>query len=72
MNINYQTALIASIKAGEAIMQIYNKDFSVNYKDDASPLTEADAVANNIILGILTETGIPIISDSIFELSFSR
>jgi 3'(2'), 5'-bisphosphate nucleotidase len=38
-----------ALKAGEAIMQIYNKDFSVDYKDDKSPLTEADLKSNEII-----------------------
>jgi len=36
-------------EAGEVIMEIYRKDFSVEYKDDKSPLTEADIKANAII-----------------------
>ena len=28
--------------AGDAIMEIYKKDFTIEYKDDKSPLTEAD------------------------------
>lgn len=37
-------------KAGDVIMEIYVKDFTVEYKDDKSPLTEADRRANDIIV----------------------
>ena len=57
------TAIIASIKAGEEILKIYNKDFTVEYKDDKSPLTEADLISNTIIKKYLQPTGIPIISE---------
>ena len=46
-------------KAGDAIMDIYEKDFTVEYKDDKSPLTEADKVSHNIILSKLSELGTP-------------
>jgi 3'(2'), 5'-bisphosphate nucleotidase len=36
-------------EAGAAIMVIYARDFSVQVKDDKSPLTEADAAAHEII-----------------------
>lgn len=36
-------------EAGDAIMEIYKKDFAIEYKDDKSPLTEADLKANTII-----------------------
>jgi 3'(2'), 5'-bisphosphate nucleotidase len=36
--------------AGDAIMEIYKKDFTVEYKDDKSPLTEADTKSNEIII----------------------
>jgi len=36
-------------EAGSAIMQIYNQDFEVEYKQDNSPLTLADKKANEII-----------------------
>ena len=35
--------------AGDAIMKIYEKDFIVEYKDDKSPLTQADLKSNEII-----------------------
>lgn len=60
---NLQVAIQASLKAGEAIMQVYDTAFNVEYKDDKSPLTEADKKANDIINTFLKPTGIPIISE---------
>ncbi len=45
----------AAVKAGEKILEIYSRDFSVQIKDDRSPLTEADLAANGIITEILTK-----------------
>ena len=39
--------------AGDAIMEIYNRDFTIEYKDDKSPLTEADLKSNDIIVAAL-------------------
>ena len=52
-------------EAGKAIMKIYKKDFKVEYKDDKSPLTEADLKANEIICQKLEELypNIPIMSE---------
>jgi len=36
-------------EAGDRIMSIYNRDFSVQRKDDNSPLTEADMAAHAVI-----------------------
>jgi 3'(2'), 5'-bisphosphate nucleotidase len=51
--------------AGDAIMKIYIKDFEVEYKDDKSPLTEADLKANEIICSLLKKLypNIPIMSE---------
>ena len=38
-----------AIKAGEEIMNIYSRDFSVEYKEDSSPLTEADKASHEVI-----------------------
>ena len=48
-NINIENLKNIALKAGEAIMQIYIKDFSIEYKDDKSPLTEADLKSNELI-----------------------
>ena len=52
-------------KAGEAIMQIYAKDFSVEYKEDQSPLTEADLASHHLICDELSKLypSIPILSE---------
>ena len=52
-------------EAGRAIMEIYVKDFGIEYKDDNSPLTEADLKANEIICDSLQRLypNIPIMSE---------
>jgi len=56
-------AIQAAIHAGEAIMEVYKRDFQVNYKGDNSPLTEADLKAHDIISEALAKTNIPILSE---------
>jgi 3'(2'), 5'-bisphosphate nucleotidase len=52
-------------KAGETIMQIYQKDLSVAYKEDQSPLTEADLASHRLICDELNKLypDIPILSE---------
>ena len=52
-------------KAGERIMQIYQKDFSVEVKEDQSPLTEADLASHHLICDELSKLypDIPILSE---------
>lgn len=64
-------AIQASLKAGKAIMEVYNSVIEVEYKDDKSPLTEADKRANDIINSFLVPTGIPIISEENKQTDFS-
>ena len=51
--------------ASKVIMEIYCKDFKVDYKDDNSPLTEADLKSNEIICSSLKKLypKIPIMSE---------
>ena len=51
--------------AGAAIMQVYVQDFSVELKDDRSPLTAADMAAHHLIIAGLNELtpGIPVLSE---------
>ncbi|MCW4469557.1 3'(2'),5'-bisphosphate nucleotidase CysQ [Flavobacterium sp. MFBS3-15] len=72
MNQNYKTAIKASIEAGEAIMQIYVKDFAVDYKQDESPLTDADKAANEVIMEHLMPIGIPVISEENKQLPYEE
>lgn len=52
-------------QAGETIMQIYQKDFSVEYKEDQSPLTEADLASHHMICDELNKLypDIPVLSE---------
>ena len=63
MNKNYILAIEAAIEAGKFIMEIYDKDFQIDFKNDNSPLTEADTKANTLIMEYLNQTEIPIISE---------
>ena len=52
-----------ALEAGKTIMEIYDKDFSIEYKDDKSPLTEADLASNDVIVRALEKYDIPIMSE---------
>lgn len=56
-------AVVAAIKAGKEILEIYEGAFEVELKEDNSPLTIADKKAHNIIVKELKPTGIPILSE---------
>ena len=71
MKKNLQTAINASLEAGAAIMEIYDSVYEVEYKDDKSPLTEADTNANRIINSYLIPTGIPIISEENKQIDYA-
>ncbi|MFK5004653.1 3'(2'),5'-bisphosphate nucleotidase CysQ, partial [Klebsiella pneumoniae] len=36
-------------------MKVYARDFGVDYKDDKSPLTEADQLSNKVIIEALSK-----------------
>ncbi|WP_298901104.1 3'(2'),5'-bisphosphate nucleotidase CysQ [uncultured Psychroserpens sp.] len=71
INKNLQTAIEASLKAGDVIMQVYDTAFDVELKDDKSPLTEADKKANDVINSYLEPTSIPIISEENKQTDFT-
>jgi len=51
--------------AGDAILEVYGRDFAVRLKDDRSPLTEADEVSHRIIgerLRLL-DASVPLLSE---------
>lgn len=68
---NLQIAIEASLKAGDAIMKVYDTTFNVEIKDDKSPLTEADKKANDIINTFLQPTPIPIISEENKQIDYT-
>lgn len=73
------TALLSPVialahRAGDAIVAIYNEDFSVEHKADKSPLTEADMAAHNIIVdGLRTLTpALPVLSEESAVIPFDE
>jgi len=68
-----EIAKSASIKAGEAILEIYNKeDFGIESKADDSPLTQADKNAHLVIDKFLSKTGIPVLSEEGDQIPFEE
>jgi 3'(2'), 5'-bisphosphate nucleotidase len=59
-----QLCTIAS-EAGGAILEVYGRDIAVQYKDDRSPLTEADEVSHRIIAERLRalDDSVPLLSE---------
>ena len=64
-NIELEKIVSIAKEAGDAIIQIYKKDFTIEYKEDNSPLTQADTKANEIICSALEKLypNTPIISE---------
>ncbi|WP_457746475.1 3'(2'),5'-bisphosphate nucleotidase CysQ [Sulfurimonas sp.] len=64
-NIHLKDIKKIALEAGKAIMEIYKRDFIIEYKEDKSPLTEADTKANEIICASLLELypNIPLMSE---------
>ena len=72
------TALSSSIEAGKAILEVYASDFKVDYKDDRSPLTQADRRSHEIISRCLVAAGtarggaqFPILSEEGKEITYA-
>ncbi len=59
--------------AGEKILQVYQRDFAVQVKEDASPLTEADLAAHQIIAAGLAQLTpeIPVLSEEDADIDWS-
>lgn len=52
-----------ALKAWKEIMNIYELDYKIEIKEDDTPVTIADKLANKIILEELKKTNIPILSE---------
>ena len=59
------SAFQAAIAGGKQILEIYNTDFEVEYKEDESPLTIADTRCNDTILAELESRfpAVPVLSE---------
>lgn len=64
--------LKAAVMAGNAALEIYNKDFSVTEKSDHSPLTLADTRSHEIICQALEPSGVPVLSEEGADIAYSQ
>lgn len=60
----------AAVSAGKVIMEYYNTSYTVEYKDDNSPLTNADKSAHQCIFDFLAPTDIPVLSEEGIDIDF--
>ncbi|KQN72309.1 3'(2'),5'-bisphosphate nucleotidase CysQ [Devosia sp. Leaf64] len=56
-------AVTASIAAAEVILEVYARPIHAVKKSDGSPVTEADAAAERIIIAHLAGTGVPVLGE---------
>lgn len=61
MTLNVTAALVdkvrdIAVRAGVEILKVYNSDFAIQHKDDASPVTEADHRAEELIISAIRES----------------
>jgi 3'(2'), 5'-bisphosphate nucleotidase len=72
--IDLETVVSIAQKAGDMVMKIYARDFRVTYKEDQSPLTEADTAANEIICRELEAAypQIPLLSEENKEVPYDE
>lgn len=56
-------AIVAAVEAGKEILSVYDTNFSVEYKEDHTPLTLADQMASNRIIELLSPENIPVLSE---------
>ncbi len=65
MNFDHEAVIALARAAGAAIMKVYAEDFSVEHKDDRSPLTAADLAAHRLIVDGLTALtpDLPVLSE---------
>lgn len=70
--INIEDIKSIALEAGSVVMEIYKKDFTIEYKDDKSPLTEADIKSNELICSKLEKLypNIPILSEENKEVAY--
>jgi 3'(2'), 5'-bisphosphate nucleotidase len=69
---NIERAVKAALDAGAAILEIYEQDFEVEYKADASPLTSADKASHAIIVEALEQTPYPVLSEESAKVDYEE
>ena len=68
----YLTAIHAAIEASKEIMRIYNGVIDLDYKEDGSPLTNADLSSSKIINDYLSPLGFPITSEETIHTKYKE
>lgn len=61
-------------RAGDEILKVYRTDFDVRYKEDSSPVTEADMAAHHVIVDSLRQLtpDLPILSEESAQVPWSE
>ena len=67
-----EKAIKAAYEGGLEILDVYGTEFTVDVKEDKSPLTEADRKAHNKIMEYLEDSGIPVLSEEGKHLSYEE
>ena len=67
----YFLAIEAAIKASAVIMDFYQNGYKAEYKNDGSPVTEADIASSQVIVEILKETGFPVMDEESKKADYS-
>jgi len=74
LNLEYlcQNAVVIARLAGKKILEIYNSEYTIEHKEDNTPLTTADLAADKIICSALKELtpDIPILSEESTHIPF--
>ncbi len=65
-------AVSAAEKAGTEILKVYGSDFTVERKEDKTPLTLADKNSHAVIEETLSRTGIPVLSEEGKDIPYSE
>lgn len=66
------TALKAAVLAGQDILEVYSREFHIELKEDKSPLTEADRKSHQRITAVLSDTGLPVLSEEGRDIPFAE
>lgn len=73
-NFNLFDLFTISLEAGKEIVEVYEQDFNVEFKDDDSPLTQADKRSHDTIMKGLhaIDPTIPVLSEEGREIPYSE
>ena len=67
-----KVAIDSSLLAGKKILEVYNTNFKIDFKEDCSPLTEADRSAHLVIAETLSKTNLPLLSEEGKNISYEE